>query len=836
MRYFDRASRPSSVFCAVGLAFTLAACGPTDEPVEENNGTVTTDPVVCEGPKCDGITDRFVDAYDDLRNVDVADLTIIGAGLATDGLNDALGNVPYSNIALSETALYGSEEEVLGQTTVHDLDELKSGLTERFGEEAFATRVTEMRRARAQGEGLTWAESHFSIGPDLGHQWNVDISDDGVGSVGFDARASIETVVIAPYQQKTEALKDAPLDAIRSVRGWVMPRDFQDVVALSPGEAIAMRADGALGLNLGAGIPFLIATVANTLALHARLSFGARVGVAGKLDVQLIRGTGTDAWVDVGIDRQTVRDFSVALTTGWGLSGLPEVDLDLGVVDMSVTELAEKALRKQLDKNLAPSLTATSTSSSDRLSVARFRFDTSRAGDENVEQALAQAMRGDIRLAQAMSLRENSGVVQELDLNKDAHSEGNYVGFRFLGMEFYRGQNFATGTVHIEQNGQNQTLLFSELEERSGLFFTDREWEWRKLVSVESANGRLNDAQVNARMTIREGDTFLSRDQMLDHVDPFAAYIVGFDPMWSQIGPLADDLAEFVDSVCDRDAPGFRDCLEAIPGHPDVVARRTALEAEVDSVLSGGVKQGFDPAAADTREVARKLLDFKVEASARNDRPDVQFFGPEGKMITQIRFSDAALHDMMVVGQHENFRQTLEQVLRLMAAKRISDTARKQEKVDDYISDREERLDEIAELYGIATVEWADLEDVAQVSLDGQRVGNYGHMVLIPEARPQELDLASIAEHKGRILEKLIPEMVDLAEEGIFRDLDEPEEFVIAYALLWMASPADVEILADYVFDEDDANAFEDLEVYARGTSPLIGAGQFDIDQLLGSD
>lgn len=826
----------------IPLLLWIAACGPTDEPVpdEENNGQPSV--VTCEGPKCDGLSEKFVDAFDDLKSIDLSDLTVLGAGLATDPLNDALAGVPYSNISVSATALYGAREEVLGQTTVHDLNELSAGLTTRFGEQAFATRVTEMRRQRASGEGVTWAESHFAIGPDLGHNWGINVGDSAVGNVGFDANATIETVVISPHQSQVEAVVDAPLANLKSVRGWVIPRSFEDVAAMTPGEALAMRASGALGLNLGVGVPFLIATIANTLALHARLSFGARVAVSGKLDVQLVRGQATDLWVDVGIDQQSVRNFSVALTTGWGISGLPEVDLDLGVVDLSVTELAEKSLRKQLDRHLAPSATATSTSSSTRMTVARFRFDTSLVGDEAVEQALAQAMRGDIRLAQALAVRPNSGVVQELDLTKDARSEGNYVGFRFLGMEFYRSQNFDTGTVHIESNGENQTLLFSELEQKSGLFFTDREWEWRKLVSIKSRDGELTEAAVNARMTIREADTFLSRDQMLDHVDPLSAYFIGFDPMWNEVGRLGDDLAAFVDNLCD--SPGtnatfqerqeFEACLEGISTNPDVVSRRQTLEAATEAAIGANVQAGLDPSIADARQIARTLLAFKTEASARTDRPDVAFFGPNGKMITQIRFSDEALHTMMEVGRHEELRAKMEQVLRLMAADRISDAARKQSRVDDYVEDRAHRLDEIAQLYALATVEWADLDDVAQVSLGGEKIGNYGHVVLIPEERPGELTLASIAEHKGTILEKLIPEMVELAEAGIFRDLDEPEEFVVAYTLLWMADPSSVEVLANYVFDDDDDQAFEDLDVYGRGTAPLIDAGQFDLEQLLG--
>jgi hypothetical protein len=160
---------------------------------------------------------------------------------------------------------------------------------------------------------------------------------------------------------------------------------------------------------------------------------------------------------------------------------------------------------------------------------------------------------------------------------------------------------------------------------------------------------------------------------------------------------------------------------------------------------------------------------------------------------------------MMVPGRHEDFRVATENVLRMMAGRRLADMEEKQDRVDGYVENRAERLDEIAQLYGIATAEWADLEDISQVVLQGDRIGDYGHMVLIPEGDPNGMSVGSIAEHKGEIIEKLIPEMVK-------------------------------QLLGSYVFDDDDDLAFEDLDVYARGTSPLIEAGQFDLDELIGSD
>jgi hypothetical protein len=826
---------------------TLALCGAmlTSCATDEEEASIDeSTPVVCEGPKCDGATGGFKNAFNDMKNLDLSDLTVIGAGLATDQLNSGLEGIPYASIQISRTALYGAQEETLGQTLVHDLGGLRAGLTERFGEDAFATRIVELRREQAAANDMIWAESHFKVGPQLNHGWSVTHGDT-VGSVGFDSNASIETVLISPFGDRNEALLDAPLGAIKETRGWIIPRSGQDVIRMTPGESLAMRANGALGMNLGVGVPFLIGTVSGVVTLHARLSFGARVAIKGQLDVQLVRGQGNDVWVDVGMDKQQLRHFSVALTSGFGVAGLPEVNLDLGVVKLDVDDIAEKALQKQLNKHLTPSLSATTSTTSGRLTVARFRFDASRLVEEDVEQALTQAMRGDIRLAQALSVNGTRGVAQELDLLKDARSESDYVGFNFLGMEFYRANNFDTGSIHIEQNGENQTLLFSELEKKSGFFFTDRAYEWRKLVSIKTKDGRLTDASINSRMTLREADSFLSRDQMLDHIDPLVGYITGFNPLWEDVNVMADDLADFVDHVCPKPASNassfeereFDDCLAAIPTNSEVLARKQSLADATAQVIDGGaLKQGFDPSVTTSAEFAKKLMDFKVLLASTNDRPDVALFGPKGRMVTQIRFSDDALHHMMAIGKETEFRSNIENVLRLMAADRISDMTKKQDRVDDYVDSRVSRLDELALLYAQASFKWDDLDQISKVKFDGEGVGDQGHIVLIPDRAPSEMDLGSVAEHKGAILEKLVPELVDVAEKGIFRDLDEPTEFVIGYSLLWMTEPSQVELLSNYVFDDEEDFGLYDLDSYGRGTSPMIEAGQFNIDELIGSN
>ena len=96
---------------------------------------------------------------------------------------------------------------------------------------------------------------------------------------------------------------------------------------------------------------------------------------------------------------------------GWGVSGLIELEVELGDHTVNLGRLAESALEERLNRQLnLVSLHAESSHQETRLSVARLRFALDDATDET-EQALAQAMRGDVRLAQALAQRGQGGVV-----------------------------------------------------------------------------------------------------------------------------------------------------------------------------------------------------------------------------------------------------------------------------------------------------------------------------------------------------------------------------------------------------------------------------------------
>ncbi len=788
----------------------------------------------CPSGKCDGLADTVRDLYSDMRDLSLEDMVTLAVPIATEQLNDALGGLPYADIELAPTEFYGEPRELFDQVLVQDLAGLHAGLTERLGERAFATEVTRMRQATlAQRPGAVFGESNFSISGSLNHSWSMDMGD-AVGEVGFFGSPTVEAIVIAPYQDNLEAAWRAPLEAVKAFRGFVLPKDLGDVRAMAPGSSVALRGTGALGFNLGVGLPITVGVIADYVTLAARVHAGARVAFNGELDVQLVRGDADDAWVDVGVTRQSTKHFELAVRTGWGIEGLPSLDLELGPVSVDLGDIAEKALEKHLNEKLSVfSASGSRGNQESRVTVARFRFDLK--GGLEVERALHQALRGDIRLAQSLANR-GAGVEQPLDLTRDSRSESRYLGFRFLSMRFFRSSNFETGTVHIDTDEGSQTLLFSELEQASGFFWTSRDSTWRQLTSLKASGGELVGAELNARLTLRERDSFLTKDEMLDHVDPLLAWMLGQEHTFLRIGEAADALFEFADHHCPtpenddsrRDEQQYEACRDGLTTHPDYVA----LQAEAAKRFGdASAAQGFDPRFLDSEGVAQALFDLRLGLSGVHDRPDVGLNDPRGTMVTQVRFSDPALRSLLLEQGGEGFRQAVNDTLRLMQVNRDDDLDDKVDEMAKFIRRRESDVDPMVRAFEDAAARFGQLENVAGLNISGDTVGRHGALMLVPVSDPQDVRMASVAEHQGKVLGELFPTLLQKA--GWLR---EPKAFVVGYSLIRMSAPEHVELLCDYKFEEDHRGGYADFDtrIYARGTSPFVEAGLFEIDELLG--
>jgi len=832
-----RTSLKSLAIASVSASALLWGCAGEGLEETQDQGEL------CTTGKCDNVRDVLDDIYSDMRRVDLSDLLQVGAGLATDELNDALSSTSYLDIKLSETSLFGLERrELFGQVTTEDINELQAGLTQRFGEEAFASQINKLRVETLRANpGSVFAETHFSVGLGVSHDWTVDHGD-RVGQVGFNASPTIEAIVIAPHSSDIESFYQSPLEAFKATKGFVIPRSIEEITRMEPGSSVTLRGQGGLGMNIGVGVPLITGMMTDYLTISSRISAGARSALTGAIDVQLIRGANGDIFVDVGMSRQQVQYFELALESGWGVEGLPSLEIDVAGLKVDLDKVLARALERQLNKSLAPLDGRASDSESEgRLSVARFKFDLGRRSPE-LDQAVAQTLRGDLRLAQALANRPGSGVIQHFEMNKEYQRESDYLGFRFLSMRFFKDESVNKGVVHISENGQNQELLFSEMESSSGWFFTERGATWRQLTSIHRVNNQAVEAQNNARLILRERDSFLTKDQILDHIDPLLAYFYGADAVFYDLSAITDVLSEYVDKVCGnrpdpsdsyREREAFRTCVSEISARP-MVADLIDNAYMVAGELSPAWRSDFDPKFDSASAVARQLLDLKVGISAIHDTPNVGLNGPRGALVSQFRFSDAAIDELLSEDAPKRFAESLALVLKMMRSDRGDETAEKNEDAEAFVQSRLDEIEPIVEVYEQFVARFGQYDYIASLELPQQgAIGDASNLLIIPKNAQDQARVSSIAALKGEIIGELFKALTDAA-----RGLREPDQFLIGYALLALAEPQDIELLVSFKFEEEHDGAYDryDTTLYSRGASPLINAGQFSVDDLIGAE
>lgn len=807
--------------------------------------------IQCEG-KCDGLSSvRSLIA--DAKKLDLQDLINVSAGYATDALNDALGASNYASMQVAPTELYATAAVAGNDLTLKDLDTLVSGLASRYGESSLTTEINRLRAEHLAATGKrVYAEAAFTLSGSLGHNWSVatrgfDRSEDASVTLGFDAGGDLEARVITAHDSENGALTGAPLAAIKAARGFVLPRSISDIRKMAPGESFALAGRGRLGINLGAGVPILIANPTSFLTYSLVLSAGMRSVFEGDMDIQLVHARGEQVVVDVGVRKASLRSAYVALTDGWGVQGVLAKTVEIAGKSVDLGRLLDKALQKRIaDKLSLIDARAESTSTSMRMSVARLRFDLAAPDPEGArEAALAQALRGDVRLAQALAARGDSGVIAEFDMVRSGATAISYAGVDLLGMSFFRRTAESEGEAVLQTPGGVLAMMWESLHRVGGWFFTSHGFTRVSVAGLkfDAKTPGVAKGETNLFLQTEEGDKFMERDKVIDQLDSVIVAVGGTNALRA-IERKGNELEALINVRCPLPASGEyfdESCNISLLNTAEVRGLKAEALAEFEGAISG--------LPAPSQDLLMSVADLRLSAQSIQD-PNAGGTGPTASVVVDFRLDDTALRTVFNK-DHVAFKNT---VLNLMEATQLERTGANSTAERTSIRERSAATaDKMASIFDDHAKQYQRL-----VSIDGARIETLGEIganaveVRYPvdsSNRPiyDEAISQSVAQARAGVVSSLYDELREEADNmpsSGGSSAAHPEQ-IASFALLGLAPQASTELRFVLATDNSscalcgdrdryDAAGFTSTDVFAKGPQvSTIANGLFDVNAII---
>ncbi|MBX3221047.1 MAG: hypothetical protein KF795_11055 [Labilithrix sp.] len=639
-------TRSVALLSVLALSATAACTAPGDEEAEGSEAAVNE-----------------LSAYwADAKRLDLGDLTRVAVGFATDGLNDRIAS-PGFGARFDAPQVFAARAEpsrvLPNNAEIKALDTVVSGLAARFGEQELGTQVNATRlRHLESGAAKYYVESAFSARAGLGEAWSFDAS--GLSSaasvnLGFDAGAEVlSRVILAASDDKLGSLVASPLAAAKEMRGFVYPRSLEDVRSMKPGEMFALRGVGKLGANFGLGAPFLVAEPTGGLAYRILVSAGVSGVVGGQLDVQLVRLDGDEVVVDVGVENGRGLSFQAAVRDGWGVKGICEdgerclrtVELAGQRVDLS--RLVEKAIEKRLNSYLTSRLEIHGANASSRVSLSRFRFHLDAGNQDEVERALQQALKFDVRLAQALYNRDigerEPAVVADFDAVRAATTSTRNFGFELLGMNVYhRAVVKKEGSFVVQTPDGAKSILFDSVH-KSGGWFQMAHGYTRTGVAAQTLDARDPESfksEANLFLQTAVGDKHMDDDVIIDNVDATLLGLVGREAV-EALDEYGNAMERLVWSKCpveqDREGSTKRfdeECNVRLLEDPAM----TGLKAQGLAAIEPFARDLPADFQAIVREAAKLRLTLQSVGIHNFDAAN----GPNASFTLDLRFDDKAL-------------------------------------------------------------------------------------------------------------------------------------------------------------------------------------------------
>jgi hypothetical protein len=777
------------------------------------------------GGKCDGFDDIRA-LIRDPSELDLDDLIRIGAPYATEEINDLLEVSDYASLQISETAVFDEGA----------LDQLSTGLAARFGERELSTAVNQLRRQHLASSGDTvFGESSFAMRGDLSFDFALDTGDDqGNLRLGFGG-GELTVHMVAAYDDDIDAILDAPLATAKQARNFVLPRSADDILEMKPGESIGLHGGGSLGINIAVGVPIVIANPVGPLAYKFVITGGLRSVLEGELDIQLVRMDGDEVVVDVGMERARIKSKRVGLTDGWGLQGLLELEVEVGPASVDLGRLVERALEKQLNRRLElVNARAESSSHEFRMSVSRLRFDLGAGDRDLVDAALAQALRGDVRLAQALANRGEPGVVAEFDLARAGVSSTSYAGIEIVGMNFFRQQIEAEGSAVVQTPGGARAILWESLHRSSGWFLARHGFSRVALSSVgfDGEGGALPTGEANLIVQIDEGDKAMERDKFVDHIDSVIVSVAGIGAL-AALEASGNQIEDLVETEC-AGTQVFDDCPIDMLTDSRAVALRQQAQADFERELSG--------LSAEVAQLMRRAGELRLMAQSVYEQK-ASFTGPGVSITAGYRLDDGSLAALLDTGAGARVGQAMANIIGATEIDRRGDAAGQRAAV---IAEAGGDLDRIEALVDDYAARYRLLRNIEAAAIE--RLGGIGAKAI--EIR-FEVDAQDRANYESAAANTIAARRAAVAAELFDAVRDEAgglgphAEQAAGYALLGAAPRDRADLRLDLDLNTDDTFAFwrepyraagypTVVDQYARGpATQRIDGGQFSVDQLI---
>jgi hypothetical protein len=704
---------------AISLALAVGAASGC-APAADDTGDELA--VTCEG-KCDGLSSVH-SLLADARKLDLNDLLAIGAGQlweqAAKQLNRSIGGVSFASVQLQAPKAYGLSSDAANDLTLGDLSQLVSGLASQYGERELTTQVNRLRAAELGGRpGSVFAESAFTLDTGINGGWTLGTQgfDNTRATIGFDASKSNEMRLIQRVDQERDAYLLEPLRAVLASRAFVMPVSVDDVALMQPGELIARSGSGTVAINLGLSVPLLVTSPAVGIGYGLLFNAALRTQIrADRMDVQIARMAGDEVVVDVGVrDGQGV-SWRVAVEDGWGTLGVPGAVTLMNKVTVELAKLAEKALGKALGaRGQLFSASLAGSSGSARVSVSRLRFNLGSL-DAAGKEAFAQALYGDLRLAQALAWQKHAGVAQDFDLFRSGESATSYAGVDILGMRFFAEKKSAQGEIVIDGPGGARALLFNTLQRQDGWFFATHGYNRVGLGGLSfDADGSAH-TETNLFVQAMHGDKFMERDALLDHVDA-ALLEIGGRPALDAVETLGNQIERYVQATCNTN-DAYSPCMKSVLGDDNVTGPRARATAALETAIAG--------LPADAQDLARRLGALRLAANAAHEFPAV-WVGPSASVVLDYRIDDAALSTILGADGQSKLTEAIYAYLETTNVDRESTTPLPAQRTK-IRSDKRTKVEALGAILASLSVEYQRLASAESTSVEG--IGTIGGRAL----------------------------------------------------------------------------------------------------------